>query len=45
MKKFVRGEPAQCSYGVAVAREERVARLSSARMKEVCAALRFSLGV
>jgi mRNA-degrading endonuclease toxin of MazEF toxin-antitoxin module len=38
------GEPAQCSNGVATATGETVAQLSSARMNEVCAALRFSLG-
>jgi mRNA-degrading endonuclease toxin of MazEF toxin-antitoxin module len=35
---------AQCSYGVEQRLGKRVAQLSSARMNEVCAALRFSLG-
>ena len=38
------GEPAQCRYGIATAPGERVAQISSARMNEVCAVLRFSLG-
>ena len=40
----VRGEPARCSYGIATAPGETCGPASSARMNEVCAALRFSLG-